>query len=274
MTFSFHSFPSAILCAWLALIGITDAHEATLTSLETVDRKLAASPHNSRLHIRRASLLLENRQPALALESVARAHALGAGSPALSLTESTALLALDRPKEALAILSGFPPTASVLSQRARALHASGESAAAIKECRTLLDTGPDPDIAFLAAEILVETHDTPAAIRLLDTAFPENSRPSSIELRALDYEISLKSWNAALARTASRIAASPRPEPWIARRAEILTMAGRDADAAATWQDLLATIRNLPPSLRASHSMLSLALKARAATDSPTFSTR
>lgn len=239
-----------------------------------MNSQLTASPHNSRLHVRRASLLLENEQPALALEAIVRAHTLGADSLSIALIEAKALLALHRSAESLAILAAYPPTVPVLSQRVLALHASGESGAAIAECRTLLATDPDPDIAFLAAEILIETHDTPAAIKLLDSALPAESRPSSIELRALEYEISLKSWNAALARTARHISSSPRPEPWIARRAEILTLAGRTADATTTWQNLLTTIRNLPPSIRASHAMLQLAQKARTATDHPPLSTR
>lgn len=274
MPSSLHRLPAAILCASLALIGIAHAHQGTVASLKIVNHQLIASPHNSRLHIRRATLLLENDQPAPALESITRAHQLGADSAALSLLEAKTLLALEKPAEALAILSNCPPSIPVLTQRVRALHALGKTAAAIKHCRTLLATDPDPDIAFLAAEILAETNNKAAAVKLLDTTFPENSRPSSIELLALEYEISMKSWPSALARTTPHILSSPRPEPWIARRAEILTMAGRHNDAAKTWQELLTTIRNLPPSTRASHAMLLLARKARAATDSPPLSCR
>ncbi|MGJ8642482.1 MAG: tetratricopeptide repeat protein [Luteolibacter sp.] len=264
----FQHLPVAIICAWLGCICVTNAHEEPLTSLQTVNAKLTASPHNSSLHLRRASLLLENDQPAAALEAVARIRELGNNSLSLSLIEAKALLALDRPEESLAILADCQPTAPLLSHRARALHASGKTSEAIEVCRTLLATAPDPDIAFLAAGILVETNDTPAAIRLLDSAFPEETRPSSIELQALDYEIFLKSWDNALTRIDRHIVSSSRPEPWLARRADLLTIAGRSADAMTAWQDLLTTIRNLPPSIRGSHAMLQLAQKARAATDS------
>lgn len=265
----FQHLSAIVLCTWLVCICFTNAHEEPLTSLEIVNAKLTASPHNSSIHFRRASLLLESEQHAAALKAVAHTRELGDNSPSLSLIEAKALLALGRSEESLAILADCPPSLTVLSHRARALHASGKSSKAIEQCRTILDTAPDPDIAFLAAGILVETNDTPAAIQLLDSTFPEETRPSSIELQALEYEISLKSWDDALTRIDRHITSSQRPEPWLARRADILTLAGRTSAAMKTWQDLLTTIRNLPPGIRGSHAMLQLAQKARAATDSP-----
>lgn len=236
--------------------------------MQIVNSKITTSPHNPSLHLRRAALLLENSQPATALEAIASARELGAESLSLSLIEAKALLALDRPDESLAALADCQPTAPVLSHRARALHASGKTSEAIAVCRTILAAAPDPDIAFLAACILVETKDTHAAIHLLDSTFPVKTRPSSVELQALKYEITLKSWDHALIRIERHIASSSRPEPWLARRADLLTLAGRTTEATVAWQNLLTTIRNLPPNIRGSHAMLQLAQRARTATDS------
>lgn len=257
-----------LLCSWLGGSFVALAHDDSHTALQLVNHQLNDHPNDAQLHVRKAAILLENGQPAYALRAVARARVLGDSSLALSLIEAQSLLALNRPQESLTTISTFPNSVPVLTLRARAFHASGESSAAVAQCRAVLTIEPDPDIAFLAADILAGSGDIDAAIHLLDDFFPSQSRPYSIELRALDYEISLKSWDAALARISHKIHSSPRPEPWMSRRAEILTMATRNAEAKTAWDELLTTIRDLPPNTRSSHAMLQLAQKARNSSES------
>jgi len=61
---------------------------------------------------------------------------------------------------------------------------------------------------------------------------------------------------------------APRPEPWMARRATILTQAGRIEESRNAWKALLAQLASLPEHDRASRAMRQLEDEARKALES------
>jgi predicted RNA polymerase sigma factor len=72
----------------------------------------------------------------------------------------------------------------------------------------------------------------------------------SLELPAVDLEVELERWDAALARL-DRLAATAPPNPlWIARRGEVLEKAGRGAEAHAEYAKALALIDARPETRR------------------------
>jgi hypothetical protein len=60
-------------------------------------------------------------------------------------------------------------------------------------------------------------------------------------------------------------ALSPRKDPWLARRAEILERAGRRAEARATYRSALAALESLPPARRSAPATHELEQRLRAA---------
>ena len=72
----------------------------------------------------------------------------------------------------------------------------------------------------------------------------------TLQLYAIDLEAKQKSYDAALARLDKVAAASPRKETWLARKGEILQLAGRPEQAADAFQAALKAIAQLPDTRR------------------------
>ena len=72
----------------------------------------------------------------------------------------------------------------------------------------------------------------------------------TLQLYAIDLEAKQKSYDAALARLDRVAAASPRKETWLARKGEILQLAGRPEQAADAFQAALKAIAQLPDTRR------------------------
>lgn len=71
-----------------------------------------------------------------------------------------------------------------------------------------------------------------------------------LELPALELDVQLKRYDAALQRVDVLAAHSPRQEEWLRRRGEILELAGRPAEARAAWAAAWAALETLPPHRR------------------------
>ena len=65
----------------------------------------------------------------------------------------------------------------------------------------------------------------------------------SLALRAMDLEIATGQFESALSRIGVLQKTAPRPEPWMAKRAAVLTQAGQLAEARVAWEALLARNR-------------------------------
>jgi predicted negative regulator of RcsB-dependent stress response len=84
---------------------------------------------------------------------------------------------------------------------------------------------------------------------------------------AIDLELTLKRYDAALARVDAAAARSPHPEAWLARRGEILEAAGRGHAAREAYAQALREIESRPPHRRATRSVQNLETRLRTALD-------
>ena len=92
----------------------------------------------------------------------------------------------------------------------------------------------------------------------------------SLQLRALDLEISLRRFDDALTRVDLLTSASERRELWLKRRGDILVSAGRQAEARAAYVAAQTAIAALPAWLVASPDMVRLSAElTRLATRTP-----
>jgi predicted Zn-dependent protease len=115
------------------------------------------------------------------------------------------------------------------------------------------------------AAALVRLGHRAEAADLLDRAIVEAGPDPALLLDALDLELSTGRFSAALKRVDALQAGAPRPEPWMARRAEVLAQSGDTAAARAAWLALQRHLAALPTLERGSPALRTVAAQAQAA---------
>ena len=129
-----------------------------------------------------------------------------------------------------------------------------------------LTSNPEPEIYLERAKVLAgDAGDIPEALRGLDEGIERFGPLVTLQLAAIDLEIRLKNYDAALTRLDLITAQSERKETWLVRRGEILKAAGRNEEARAAFNAALIAIESLPPHRRQSRTITALQLRARTA---------
>ncbi len=262
--------PPASVAAWLLLAGEAAGHGSVHDRLAALEVQIADSPTAAPLYLRRAALLGEHEDWAPALRDCDRAQQLDPGIE-VDLTRGNLLLAAARPAEAVTALDRFlllhPNHPPALISRARARIQLGRQPAAIADLRAAVHHSAtlEPDLVVELADALAAHAEPLEAITALDFGIAKLGNAPALAVRALELELTLKNFDAALVRVAAMQAAAPRPEPWLARRAAILAQADRLPEARAAWQALIAQLAALPPAQRDSHALSLLLAEARQA---------
>jgi tetratricopeptide (TPR) repeat protein len=115
---------------------------------------------------------------------------------------------------------------------------------------------PRPELFLERAGLFANATD---AIRSLDAAIARIGPVHTLQLRALELEVSAGQTDAALARLQTITAQSERKEQWLKRRGDLLVRAGRMREARAAYEAALAAIGALPAWLRESPDTAQLA---------------
>ena len=115
------------------------------------------------------------------------------------------------------------------------------------------------------AEALHACKQSPEASKVIDRGIAHLGPRQSLLMTGYHIDSAAGSWDKALERISALEGLAPTPAPWMARRAETLSAAGRNNAADAEWQRLLAHLDSLPNLERGSAQNISLrdqALKA------------
>ena len=129
-----------------------------------------------------------------------------------------------------------------------------------------LTSNPEPEIYLERAKVLAgDARNIPEALRGLDEGIERFGPLVTLQLAAIDLEVRLKNYEAALTRLDLITAQSERKETWLVRRGEILKAAGRNEEARAAFNAALIAIESLPPHRRQSRTITALQLRARTA---------
>ena len=99
----------------------------------------------------------------------------------------------------------------------------------------------------------------------LDEGLERLSGPVTLQIYAIDLELTRGHHDAALVRVDRIAATSPRKESWLVRRGEILEQAGRPVEARKAYDDALLAIDGLPASRRWNRAVERLQLQAEEA---------
>lgn len=257
---------------FLALLPVgAAAHGAIHEQLQALAVALENAPDDPALLFRQAELLVAHDDREAAERSLDRVETLAPGHYPTALPRARLALAAGRPEQAVTVLADHPGDDTALLLRARAHAALGLHQAArdaYLEIWRRSGAAAGCDLVQEIADALAGN--SPAeALAVLDTGLHRHGSVPSLLLRALDLDLAMNRHDSALQRVQLLRGLSPRPEPWMARRAEILAQAGRAAESRAAWQALAAHLATLPNLERGTPAMRQLAERARTALAQP-----
>ena len=111
---------------------------------------------------------------------------------------------------------------------------------------------PEPDHFIGRAEMLEKlgAKHVDRAVRGLDEGIRRLGPVVTLEAKAIDLELKLKRWSSALRRVDLLHDSQSRKDIWLARKAEILDLAGQPQQAAEARRKALAAHDKLPPTVR------------------------
>lgn len=239
--------------------------------IDAQKKKVEKAPSDPALRFELASLYSSHGELELALKNLDRVDALAPGKFPTDLVRSQAFLVVNDFAKAKATLdrqlASHPENPLAWLLRARAERKLGHDEPSLSDFREALKRtpSPEPDLIQEVADALATHGHQDEAAQVIATGIERLGKIPSLVLRALDLEIASKNYDAALRRVAEMQKEAPRPEPWMARRATILSQAGRSEESRAAWQALSDHLASLPPSERTSHAMTQFADEARQA---------
>jgi len=252
------------------------AHGPLHEQISELISRIQADPQNAALYVRRGELHSHDGAWAAALADYDHAAQLDPGLAAVDLARGKTLLAARRFTEAKQALDRFlahhPDHAEAYVTRARILVELGKHGTAVEDYTRAVRleaqlSQPNPDhylerahaCAAQGEEFIAE------ALRGLDEAIEALGPIVTLELYAIELELTGKRYDAALARLEMIRAQSRRQERWLARRGEILEQAGRAAEARLAYEQALAAIGLLPERHRKTRATTELEAQIHAA---------
>lgn len=239
--------------------------------MEVVDQKIKNSPGDADLWYQRAVLNLEHKDTEQAINDVEKAENLSPGKLPTYLLKARAFTLAGKLTDALSAINThilrFPEQSCGYTLRARILLKTGAPQGGLMDYRTALAKSPaaEPDLIHEASVAMVANGAVDEAIEVLDAAIHRLGPIPSLTMRLLEIEIHAGRYDAALSHLNTYQESAPRPEPWMAKRAELLAQAQRIKESRACWQALANHLHNLPAAERDCTSMSLLAAKAQEA---------
>jgi len=251
-----------LLCGMLTNAA---AHGTYHDLVAAVSAQIKAEPHNADLYVKRSHLHLEHEDWKAVLIDLEHADRLAPGMLEAELLRGEALALAGKWEAALAVLNDLlqahADQPSGLLQRARVFKQLKQDEPCLKDYRRALDKTPHPrpDLFNEAAEALLACGHGAEAVQVLQRGLQAVGAVPSLVLKAMEIETAAGHFDAALARIDAMQQTAPRPEPWMAKRAQLLAQAGRHEASHAAWQALATHLAALPTSERGSHAMSRLA---------------
>jgi tetratricopeptide (TPR) repeat protein len=255
----------ATLTFVLALLPLTArAHGDVHERIQSATRAIENNPTNARLYIIRGELHREHQDYPAAHADYDHAEKLDANLAAVDLCRAKLLVDCGRLAAACAkfdeYLTQVPSDGRALIERARLLARMGQrkpAAADITHALTLLSE-PQPDIFLDRAKLQVADGQPEAALHGLDDGIKVLGPIVTLQLYAIELELSRTNYDSAVTRLDTIIKQSARKESWLARRGDILVLAGKTGAARNSYQGALDAVRALPARLQESETVIEL----------------
>jgi tetratricopeptide (TPR) repeat protein len=259
-----------------ALLGLTApalrAHGDLHNQIADLDQRIAATPNDAALVLRRAELHRIHREWAAADGDYARVLALEPRHPEAAWLRARGALEAGNAATALAQLDRYlaehPDHAGARLTRARALMASARAPEAVADYATAVEKLPQPEPDhFLEWVEAQRAAGLPPGTQLatIDRGLRRLGPVPALEALGLEIELGTGRFDAALARLDRQVAVAARKEALLFRRAQVLERAGRRDEALGAYRASLDAIERLPETLRGVKAIGHLSEQARQA---------
>lgn len=241
----FSRFGSALMVAFvfLAVRATAVAHPGPHHEIELVTEKLKFSPDDIRLLVQRGFLYRLEENLDASLRDLDRALALAPNDAAVGMHRGLTLSAMGRDEDAerqLTQVALSSESSVVYSERGKIRARNGRREEAIADFDKALALDPDVDLYLERARLLESIGRLDDASKGLYDALKELGPAVVLIDAAIDIEIKRQSFDSALKLIDEQIARLPVRTEWYLRRASVLEISGRAADAAADRQKALA----------------------------------
>ncbi|MES2594545.1 MAG: hypothetical protein V4662_04375 [Verrucomicrobiota bacterium] len=242
----------ALILALMFPLSQAFGHGAYHDELLRIGQELEAKPEDSSLYRQRAVLHIGHEDWQAALVDLERADRL---KPDASDTHGLRGQALNLARQwaaAQAVLNQHlglhPDDGEALFQRGHARRHLGDKKAAVSDYRAAFERAgarQTEQVAEMAEAIADLDGAAEAALFLEQVLIKAGSEPGLLQ-QAINLHLRCGQVDAALRHLGSLQCLMPRPEPIMARRAQILEQAGRHAEARGVWTALRTHLLALP----------------------------
>jgi tetratricopeptide (TPR) repeat protein len=249
----------------------TQAHEGLQEQIEQLTQRIQRDPRSADLYVKRGELYRQLRQWTNAQSDYDRAQQLDPASSEIVFYRGRTWLEAGKPSNARTALDAYlklkPDHIEALLNRARTLEQLRDfRASAADYSRAIaLTQRPTPDQYIERSRVQVAGGAFQEALAGIDEGIGRLGSLVTLQSSAIEIELRLKRWDAALARLDRIAAQSPRKESYLEQRGQILKQAGRTQESRRAFAEALKAIEALPPQLRQTRAMVELERRTRAA---------
>ncbi|HKQ18632.1 MAG TPA: tetratricopeptide repeat protein [Candidatus Eisenbacteria bacterium] len=268
-----HLLIAAASALALTLPSLSAAHGPTHHAIEDLSARIEAGGTSANDFLRRGELYRIERKWDAAERDYDRAAQLAPGLREVAVARAALYLDRGRPDRAKAaidrLLSDHPDHSEALRVRAMASVALGWPLEAAQDLdrRIELVPHPTPDHYIERARLLAGCGEQllGRAVRGLDEGIVRLGPIVSLEFCAIELEMQQGLFDSALRRLEDVAPQFDRKETLLERRGEILTAAGRVAEAREAFAAALAAIESGPPERRGGRAAREMEARLRAA---------
>lgn len=236
---------SWIIIQGVACLSAVHGHGAYHVVVSEISQALERSPEDAQLRFRLACAHQEHGEWTLALAELERVDRLAPGVHATGFVRGQALATGYHWQAAKGVLDQFLQDhachAGALVQRGRVLLRLQKPAEAGKDFEKALGLQTNAPLDWW-----LDAARAGNAVETLRRALKTLGSDPQLLSASLEAELKAGNVDEALQRLSELQKTAPRPEPWMARRAEALLSAGRAAEARAAWTVLRSHLLALP----------------------------
>jgi len=235
---------------------VVSAHAGIDELMREANEEVRLHPADAQVRLQHARVLQLARQWDAALAELDIAAIRGADADEVGAVRASILLDAGRAQAALQeldrVIARRPEAYALRFERGRVLLALGRTEDAAREFGRAIAGMPEPQPEHVIArrDALLALGRREEAVAALDEGMKRVGRVASLQLPAVDLEVELGRYDAALARLDELLMHGAANPIWVARRGEILARAGKTAAARAEYQRALALLAARPSARR------------------------